>query len=108
MLESVATQLSRVTVMTPSTLVPALSNSCAAALSSTPAMSSAIADQVIAPASSQGPWLRPARSSPAHDHAPRVAGEDLHRHPTRGQALEVAVLHHGIALRESLPDREPF
>src|SRR5215831_19547160 len=89
-------QLSRVRVITPRTLVPALSRSCAPALSSTPVNRNENAAQVID------------RSTSRDDHAARIAPDFAHRNAVALQLRIVVRLHDCVRLIGSFPATPPF
>src|SRR5689334_10672953 len=97
MRESVVTQLSAVNVMTPRRFVPAFSSSWAPAFSSTPKSRNADAAVVIA------------RSAARDQHAPKIGGDDAHRHAFCAQALERIPRHQRVALRrQRSPSADPI
>src|SRR5215467_4358194 len=89
-------QLSRVSVITPRALVPALSISCAPALSSTPANRNENAAQVID------------RSTARNDHATRIASDFAHRNAVALQLRIVIRLHDCVRLIGPFPALAPF
>src|SRR6516164_3512719 len=88
-------QLSRVKVITPSTLVPALRRSWAVALSTTPAIRNANAEAVIG-------------SAARHDHVARVGGDGTAGDASVRERVPGVGRHRRVALRQRLPSLRPL
>src|SRR5690349_8143458 len=94
---SVDAQLPASSVMTPMRLVPPFSNSCAAALSSTPVKRKANAAIVIV----AGPLAA------GDEQAPRVGDDDAHRNAGLRERGVRFQRHQRVALRERAPALDP-
>src|SRR6202158_5477296 len=88
------TQLSRVSVITPSELVPALSSNCAAAFRSTPTIRNENPGQVML--------------LPADDDATNVAAELTHGDTCVSEPLVLVWLHDRVRLPGCVPTAQPF
>src|ERR1700737_4062673 len=88
------TQLSRVSVITPSELVPALSSNCAAAFRSTPTIRNEKPGQVML--------------LPADDNATHVAAELAHGDACVSKPLVFVWLHDRVRLPGCVPAAQPF
>src|SRR5579864_8917437 len=106
-LKAMGRMFARVNSKCPTAFVPALSSNCAQAFSDTPARMQKREMGFIGDERSVGPDMGLLLRF-FHDHAPHIAGDDLHRHFPGRQFVEALRWHQGERITVAVPPFDPF